>query len=277
LALEPAREIVEYYEQYAEESRLQHGESRLELARTQEILERVLPAPPARVVDVGGASGVYSAWLSARGYAVRLLDASPRLVAEARRLNATLSHPIASLDVGDARRLPYESGSADAVLVMGPLYHLTSRADRLTALGEAMRVLVPGGVVAVAAISRFASALDGLARARAADPAFVRMRDRDLVDGQHRNDTSRPDYFTTAYFHRPEELHDELAEAGCAEPRVLGVEGPAWLVADFDARWADPVLRGDMMAVARAVEAEPAMLGVSAHLLGLGRKPAGGP
>jgi ubiquinone/menaquinone biosynthesis C-methylase UbiE len=272
LTLEPPREIVEYYDQYAEETRLQHGPSRLELERTQDILARTLPAPPARVVDVGGASGVYSAWLSARGYTVRLLDASPRLVAEGRRLNATLSHPIASLDVGDARSLPYESGSADAVLVMGPLYHLTSRADRLAALGEAMRVLGPGGVVAVAAISRFASALDGLAQGRAMDPAFVRIRDRDLVDGQHRNDTSRPDYFTTAYLHRPEEVTGELTEAGFVDARVLGVEGPAWLVADFEARWANPVLRGDMIAVARAVEAEPSMLGVSAHLLGLGRK-----
>src|ERR1044071_4816207 len=158
------REIVDYYDRFAEESRLQHGPSRLELERTQDILARVLPPPPARVVDVGGAAGVYSAWLAARGYDVRLLDASPRLVAEARRLNATSSHPIAALDVGDARALPYDSSSADAVLVMGPLYHLPTKADRTAALGEALRVLVPGGVVAVAAISRFASAMDGLAR-----------------------------------------------------------------------------------------------------------------
>jgi SAM-dependent methyltransferase len=265
-------EIVDYYDGYAEESRLQQGPMQLELERTQDILTRVLPAAPARIVDVGGAAGVYSAWLAARGYDVRLLDASPRLVDEARRRNATLQRPIATLEVGDARALPYESASADAVLVMGPLYHLTSRGDRVQALREAWRVLVPGGVAAVAGISRFASALDGLARGLAVDPAFVRMRDRDLVDGQHRNDTSRGDYFTTAYFHRPEELGDELAAAGFADARVLGVEGPAWMVADFDARWADPVLHADMMAMARAMESEPAMLGVSAHLLAIGRK-----
>ena len=270
--VKPPREIVDYYDGYAEESRLQQGPMRLELERTQDILTRVLPAPPARVVDVGGAAGVYSAWLAARGYDVRLLDASPRLVGEARRLNATLARPIAALDVGDARALPYENASADAVLVMGPLYHLTSRGDRVQALREALRVLVPGGIAAVAAISRFASALDGLARGLAVDPAFVRMRDRDLADGQHRNDTTRSDYFTTAYFHRPDELGDELTAAGFADAQVLGVEGPAWMVADFDARWADPVLHADMMTVARAVEAEPAMLGVSAHLLAIGRK-----
>lgn len=267
----PSRDIVNYYDSFAEESRLQQGPSRLELERTRDILSRVLPPAPARVIDVGGAAGVYSAWLAARGYEVRLLDASPRLVAEARRLNASVTTPIAALDVGDARALPYDSGSADAVLVMGPLYHLPSRADRTAALGEALRVLVPGGVAAVAGISRFASALDGLSRGLAVDPAFVRMRDRDLVDGQHRNDTTRIDYFTTAYFHHPDELRDELVHAGFRDVRVLGVEGPAWMVADFDARWADPVLHDDMMAMGRVLEAEPSMLGVSAHLLAVGR------
>jgi hypothetical protein len=94
------------------------------------------------------------------------------------------------------------------------------------------------------------------------------------VDGQHRNDTTRIDYFTTAYFHRPDELRDELVAAGFVGVDVLGVEGPAWLVADFDARWSDPALRLDMLAVGRALEAEPAMLGVSAHLLAIGRTPA---
>jgi len=270
--MEPLREVVDYYDRYAEESRLQQGPFRLELERTQEILTRALPPPPARIVDVGGAAGEYSAWLAARGYDVRLLDASPRLVDEARRRNATLAQPIAALDVGDARALPYPDSSADAVLVMGPLYHLPSREDRLAALREAHRVLVAEGVVAVAAVSRWASALDGLARGLAIDPAFVRMRDRDLVDGQHRNDSQRIDFFTTAYFHRPEGLRDELTEAGFAEARVLGIEGPAWMVTDFDTRWADPVLRADMLTVARAIEVEPSMLGVSAHLLGLGCK-----
>jgi SAM-dependent methyltransferase len=270
--MEPLREVLDYYDRYAEESRLQQGPFRLELERTQDILTRVLPPPPARVVDVGGAAGEYSAWLAARGYDVRLLDVSPRLVAEAQRRNAGLARPIAALDVGDARTLPYADRSADAVLVMGPLYHLPSRDDRLAALHEARRVLAAEGVVVVAAVSRWASALDGLARGLAVDPAFVRMRDRDLVDGQHRNDSQRIDFFTTAYFHRPDELRNELAEAGFAEARVLGIEGPAWMLADFDARWADPVLRADMLTVARALETEPSMLGVSAHLLGVGHK-----
>ena len=108
---------------------------------------------------------------------------------------------------------------------MGPLYHLPDAADRVAALREAARVLAPAGLVAVAAISRYASALDGLARGLGADEAFVRIRDRDLRDGQHRNDTGRPDYFTTAYFHRPDDLREELEAAGFEDVGVLWRRG----------------------------------------------------
>ena len=265
-------EVSAYYERFAEESRLASGPPRLEFERTKEVLSRHLPAPPARVVDVGGAAGVYSAWLAELGYDVHLVDASSRLVDLARARNATLRRPIASAAVGDARRLPQADGAADAVLVMGPLYHLPSPDDRAAALREAFRVLAAPGVVVVAAISRYASALDGLALNRTVDPAFVRIRDRDLVDGQHRNETDHPDYFTTAYFHRPEDLHAELEGAGFQDVTTLGVEGPGWMLADFDARWANAALRKEILHLARSLESERSILGVSPHLLGIGRK-----
>jgi ubiquinone/menaquinone biosynthesis C-methylase UbiE len=269
---EPPPEVISYYEQFPEESRLMSGPFRLEFERTKEIVSRVLPKPPSVVVDVGGAAGTYSSWLSALGYEVHLVDASPRLVEEARRRSATLAKPIASLFVGDARRLPQEDGFANAVLLMGPLYHLPAAADRLLALREAFRVLVPSGVVVTAAISRYASALDGLARKLSLDPRFVRMRDRDLEDGQHRNKTDDMGYFTTAYFHRPEDLVQELESAEFQDVRVFGLEGPGWILSDLDTRWENMTLKGDLLAVARALESEPSILGASVHLLGVGLK-----
>jgi ubiquinone/menaquinone biosynthesis C-methylase UbiE len=270
--VEIPREVLAYYEQFPEESRLGDGPFQLEFERTKEILERVLPKPKATIVDVGGAAGAYSAWLAGQGYDVHLVDASTRLVDQARKISATLANPIASLSVADARSLPQPEGCADAVLLMGPLYHLTAANDRQAALREAHRVLVPSGLVVVAAISRYASTLDGLARSLDLDPTFVRIRDRDLREGQHRNETGRIDYFTTAYFHRPEDLHEELRHADFDEVRVLGVEGPGWMTADFEGRWAHAAQRDDLMAIARAFEAEPSVVGISAHLLGIGRK-----
>src|ERR1051326_3221267 len=74
--------------------------------------------------------------------------------------------------------------------------------------------------------SSFASALDGLVSGYLNDPEFVRIVQQDLVDGQHRNPTNHPAYFTTAFFHHPDELAAEVAEAGFTLEALLAVEGP---------------------------------------------------
>jgi len=158
------------------------------------------------------------------------------------------------------------------VLLLGPLYHLTEHADRLAALAEARRVLRPGGVTLVAGISRYAGALDGLALHPTLDEQIAAVRHRAVADGRYRNDTGNPRYFTTAYFHRPEDLAQELLQARFTGVRVFGVEGPGWLVADFDARWTDPAGRDQILKVARLLEEEPSIVGASAHLLAAGRR-----
>jgi ubiquinone/menaquinone biosynthesis C-methylase UbiE len=268
----PPDEVQRYYASFPEESRLASGASQLEFERTRDVLARVLPPSPSRVIDVGGAAGAYSQWLADRDYEVHLVDASPRLVEEARRRAEGAAKPIRSISVGEARKLTHPDGSAEAVLVMGPLYHLPEAPDRLLALREAARVLTAGGVLVAAAISRYASALDGLSRNLMKDPVFREIRDRDLRDGQHRNSSGNLDYFTTAYFHRPEDLVREMETAGFRDPYVLGVEGPAWMLADFETRWEDADLRDDLLSVARALEREPSIIGASAHLLGIGKK-----
>jgi GrpB-like predicted nucleotidyltransferase (UPF0157 family)/ubiquinone/menaquinone biosynthesis C-methylase UbiE len=275
LAEQDRAAISRYYDQFDEESRLSSGPGELEFERSKDILSRYLPRPPARIVDVGGAAGVYSLWLAEAGHEVHLVDAAERLVNEARRRSERAACPVTTFSVSDARELPQDDDSADAVLVMGPLYHLTRRPDRIAALAEARRVLRPEGLVAVAAISRYASTLDGLARDLTLDPAFVAIRDRDLLDGQHRNDGDNTTYFTTSYFHRPDDLRDELAEAGFDDPIVFGVEGPGWLMSDFVDRWTDLARRAELLRAARVLEREPSIIGVSAHMIGLGwkRKP----
>ena len=155
-------EILSFYRQSQESERLTvNVKGQIEFVRTQEIITRYLPAPPAVVLDVGGGSGPYACWLAQAGYEVHLVDPVDVHIEQAKETsNQQPEHPIASVSLGDARELRFLSMSADAVLLLGPLYHLTEKNDRLLALAEAYRVLRNGGVMIAAGISRFASMLD---------------------------------------------------------------------------------------------------------------------
>jgi len=269
-------DIQSHYGRGSERGRLRADGRSLEFVRTRELLARFLPRPPVTVIDVGGGAGAYAVPLAAEGYEVHLLDPVSLHVEQALEAARAEGSALASAVVGDARRLPYPDGSAHAALLLGPLYHLTERADRVAALREAGRVLEPGGVVAAAAISRFASTFDGLARGFLIDARFEQIVERDVRDGQHRNPDpdARPEWFTTAYFHHPEELRQELVDAGFGVEAVLAVEGPAAFRPDLDAWLADCDRQDALLRAVRRVEAEPSLLGASAHLLAVGRSPA---
>jgi SAM-dependent methyltransferase len=265
----PQPEVLEHYErEYVEADRLAGEDGPgLELLRTQDVIQRYAPGPRARVLDVGGGPGVYAAWLAGRGYQVRLLDPVARHVEQARARAAAGAGFQA--DLGDARRLDGPDGSADLVLLLGPLYHLTSRPQRVAALAEARRVLRPSGVLIAAAISRFASLHDGLRSGWLDDPGFAAIVDQDLRDGQHRNPDHRTGWFTTSYFHRPDELAAEVTAAGLTLSSLVGIEGAAWLLPDLPRLLADPVRRTHLLDLLRRTEGEPSLLGVSGHLLAI--------
>lgn len=258
--------IAAYYRDYGEVNRLTRRAGLVEAARTLEVLGRHLPPAQARVLDIGGGPGFYAGRLETMGHDVVLVDPVPSHVEAAR---AALRRGAAKL--GDARRLDEPSASFDAALLLGPLYHLIERADRVQALREAGRVVRPGGVVFAAAISRYASAFDGMARGGLSDAAFARIVERDLSDGVHVNQDGRLEWFTTAYFHLPGELRDEIADAGLDLLDLVGLEGPTWMLADVETQWADPVRRERWMRVLREIESAPSVLGVSAHLLAVAR------
>lgn len=265
-------EMVAHYEDGVEADRLAAW-GRLEFIRTMEILRRYLPAPPATIADVGGGPGAYARPLAGDGYAVHLLDPMSLHIEQAQAASDDSGKAeLASARVGDARALPWPEATIDAVLLLGPLYHLTEIEDRIGALSEARRVLRPGGLLLAAAISRFASTCDGLARGFLAEPSFAAIVERDVREGQHRNPGRHPDWFTTAYFHHPDELANEVRQGGFDIDELIAVEGPAGWLGNLD-WWLTQQSRCDaLLAAIRRVESDPSLLGASPHLLAVAHK-----
>jgi ubiquinone/menaquinone biosynthesis C-methylase UbiE len=252
--------MLDHYTDVDEATRLHRsGHGRLELLRTRELLTQHLPKAPGRVLDVGGATGVHASWLSERGYSVHLIDPVPVHVERAS------AHGGYTAAIGDARELREGDASADAVLLLGPLYHLVDPGDRAQALREARRVLRPGGMVLAAAITRYMALLcyaaDGTLNAERLERMLPTLR-----TGRH--DPSLD--FTDAYFHEPDELRGELRSAGFADVRIFGVEGPAWIAVDAVDADGERLMESALLC-ARALEEEPAVLAVNAHLLAFGR------
>ena len=164
------------------------------------------------------------------------------------------------MTVGDARELAFPDACADVVLMHGPLYHLTDRENRLAALKEAERVMRPGGVLLAFAITRYAGVIFGLTRG-------------EVATGLRKDAPTWLKTFRSAHFHHPDELRDEIADAGLVHEATLGVIGPAWLVPALDESWADARKREALMSVARMLEHEPVL---GPRIMAVARTPSPG-
>jgi SAM-dependent methyltransferase len=135
---------VAHYTLGAERERLTTPRGAIEFERTKDILGRYLPPAPAVIADIGGGPGRYALWLAERGYRVYHRDLVGLHVQQLR--DALAAHPNAAIDtaIGDARQLDLPDAAVDAVLLLGPLYHLPRRRDRVQVLTEAKRIVRPG-------------------------------------------------------------------------------------------------------------------------------------
>jgi SAM-dependent methyltransferase len=269
-----SHDVLEHYLLAEERDRLDSPLGQVEFERTREILDRHLPPPPAVVADIGGGPGRYALWLAETGHRVLHRDLVSlhieQLAAEAAERGLDVETAVA-----DARSLGLPDASVDAVLLLGPMYHLTQRPDRLRALGEARRILRPGGMGFVAAISRWAPRLHG-GVAQRLDLEFEGFAEAvALVERTGRMPPIFPGSFA-GYCHRPGQLRSEIASAGFDVLDLVAVEGLAFALPDLEERMADPGGRAVILDAARALEHVPELLGLGPHLLATARRPSTG-
>jgi ubiquinone/menaquinone biosynthesis C-methylase UbiE len=125
---------------------------------------------------------------------------------------------------GDAISLAIEDEQFDMVLLLGLLYHLTNQEGRIKALSEAKRIVKTKGFVLSAILSRHASSLDSFKRDLIVNDFFEKILNNDLDTGIHLNETENPEYFTTAYFHTPAEIKQEIIESGLQLKQLIAAE-----------------------------------------------------
>ncbi|TCO37629.1 methyltransferase family protein [Kribbella antiqua] len=240
----------------------------LEQARVHELLTRYLSPPPARVADVGGGPGVHASWLAERGYDVELLDPVEHHVDQARAAGLQAV-------VGDARRLPWPNESKDAVLMAGPMYHLTEPADRRLAIREAVRVLRPGGTLAVIAINRAANLIGSTL-------ANTLERRQPIVEQiLHDGHSPANERMANTYYHSVAQLRSELDRL-VSQVRIHGLTGPGgWLTVLIDAHYRgtpmppsllEPNPLETALTCARLADHQPDLVHASSLFLAVGKR-----
>lgn len=271
------KDVLAGYNAGIEKGRLHTDLGLIEFERTKEILIQTLPLPPAVVYDIGGGYGEYSFWLASLGYEVHLYDISEQNIEMSKDLSKGYSANLKTMEVADARNINRPNESADAVLFLGPLYHIVDYGERQLALKECRRLLKPGGLLYTAAITRYATTLwavttYGTKHHLLDEPGFCGMIEHEIKTGQHiKNPSSSYKGMGRSYFHLPDELKTEIEAAGFVGTDVRGIIGPAWLVPDLDEVWKDETKRESIMRVVRMCERDECIMGLSTHLLAISR------
>lgn len=272
--------VLSGYNAGIERNRLRQDIGLIEFERTKELLKEYLPKPPAVIYDIGGGYGEYAWWLASFGYEVHLFDLSRtniEMSSELKKEYPTCS--LAGAEVCDARKINRTDESADAILLMGPLYHIVEKDERVKAIHECRRLLKSSGVLFSAVITPYATLLwattvFGVRNRLIEEEAFMKMVERELHDGEHIKPTnSAYSGMGRSYFHSSNELKAELLQGGFTQTHIHGVVGAAWLAPNLNELWKDEKSKEALMKTVRLLDVREDIIGLSTHILGISIKP----
>ncbi|MHB1317832.1 MAG: class I SAM-dependent methyltransferase [Anaerolineae bacterium] len=243
----------------------------LEYDLTWRYLERYLP-PTGDILEIGAATGRYTVELARRGYRVTAVDLSAVALERCRQhvCEAGLAGRV-TYAVADARALNnLREAAYDAVLLMGPLYHLVLEPDRRLALAQAYARLRPGGILASAFISRYGIMGDLMRNV----PHWIEDSDEvSAILDLGRDPEHYPLGQFRGYFATVEEIAPLHEKQGFRTLTVAAVE-PAISADDETYNRLEGVQRRLWLELLDRISTEPSIVGASRHLLYIGRRPA---
>ena len=263
-------DIQSYYDGAAEQEDGRLKRHQLERDITWRYLEKYLPSDDA-ILEIGAATGSYTLELARRGYTVTAVDLSPTLLELCReRVAGEGLEKNVRFFVADARYLGDIKGDTfDAVLLMGPLYHLVLEEDRKTALKEAFNWLKPGGAIFSAFISRYGIWGDVMRNI----PYWIENQSevRSVIEkGRETDDSDRVGF--RGYFATVSEIAPLHEEVGFKTMVVAGVE-PAISADDESYNKLEGTGRKLWLDLLYELSAEESLIASSRHLLYIGMKP----
>jgi ubiquinone/menaquinone biosynthesis C-methylase UbiE len=272
------RRVRRFYEISAqlEWERLEHPtQGALEFAINKAWIQKFLPAPGSRILDIGGEPGRYSIWLAAQGYRVSLADLSPDLLAVAREKADEQNVQLEELVEANAVDLSrFADNSFETVLCLGPMYHLLDESDRQAVAAELFRVLKPGGH----AFGAFLNHLQALRAAVNQDMPFFTPYTFDIVKRWHYDhvmDFPVAGIFSPAWVVHPRDVAPFMEREGFRTVELISSQSVAGDVQAHLALFAErqPELYKWVLDELVKLANDPTIIGSAWHLLYIGEKP----
>lgn len=261
-----SRNIEHFYSKASEETRLEKGMGIFEFERTKILIEKYLLNSPLKIIDVGGGTGKYSAWLAKKGHHVHLVEPVSKHLEIAQHRANRLKKKF-QIHQGESRKLEFPNQYADVVILHGPLYHLQKEKDRISAIQEATRVLKNNGIILAFAINHTASTVVGLLNGLIHKKSFFEMCKEELNTGKHNPPEDFPWLLAEAYYHNPEQLKYEFTQQDLIHLNTHAVEGMAWLDKNFFASLLNENQKNTLCQLIELTENDSSLLSFSPHMM----------
>lgn len=270
--IDDVNDIAVFYDRNQESEHSRLDRHQLEFDLTGCYLNQYLP-PQGIILEIGSATGKYTLELARRGYTITAVDLSKGLLEQCRE-NITREglEKQVQFVLADARNLgELARNKFDAVLLMGPLYHLIQEADRKMALKESFDRLREDGILFSSFISRFGLMSDLLRNV----PSWIEDQAdvwSVLEHGKDPEDHPRGGF--RGYFAQPREIAPLHEDIGFQTRVIAGVE-PVISADDESYNQLQGKQRQQWLEVLYRMSTEPSILGASRHLLYIGQKIGG--
>lgn len=267
------KNVIDYYSNFDEWGRLDREP--LEFTINMHFIKKYLPTS-GTVLDNGAGPGKYAMELAKLGYNVTLSDLTPKLVeiAEQKATDLELTQQFSGFHVLSATHLDVLADEIyDASLMLGPLYHLQKEEERISAVRELYRVTKKNGIIFIAFQSRIKKTITCLKY-----PQFWKPNDNmDAIKEFYENDGtfnhSDKGRFTGAYFFNIDEIKPFIESNGFETIDLIGSSSIASMLTDEQKQhWVDEGEYDKLINFYIAMANDPSVLGISSHLLYIGRR-----